>query len=1105
MPASSHFAFATVVTAAAATVLLSTFAACRSPRSADSAGNSTCGTLSDAPRPLPGTRAEDRRVAAWIEASKRYGNVDRALLSPARQRARQAAQQAPKSPARLPFNPVKPGDLSELERSLKERHSYVRSSVRAGTYRDAKGQRLAERTVSNARMAIIPRGPAQLHMAHGPVPLRCIPLSSSLHTRGAYKRLDRNHCSTARIHEVLRVWPEEVNGHRLAMVPYGFGWIPSDARLSPPLPNHPGLRRAIQGPPTHRLRSQLGKGPRGEAPLAAKTPVYLASEDKNSAKIARAFEGGLSTETAVKRSDLEAIPLPFTRRNVLREAFRYLNTPYGWGGQDSGLDCSRFVMQVLAPFGVRLPRTSALQAEAGSFRIALPSELGRNERLWTMEQALRQGIVLARFPGHIALYLGRNSRGVPMMIHAFADYLEACGKTGKADSDPSAAALHRSVMRVAVSTLELGAGSPKGSYLERFTELIVFGKGPGPTLQGIATARATAPVESVGRSACPRSSAERGKLWVLPQRPQPGQGLRLALLARHHPGPHRLLLTPWSDDLGATSIEAAQTLRTGPYPWGSIGAFDAVAAGRYWAAAVDGPRVVACARVEVGGAKGGNGAQLPQSAATSGWTATAEDLYAVFVEQLFREPDDEEATWQSLHELLREPKRNLLHSYLGLAREESLSLVPDCADLPYYLRAYVAFKLGLPMSFHRCDRGRADRAARCSERVALALRAERRPAPGPGVSPQRLPKRAQAQPSQPSSSLRGFAAALKTLRNGVHSGSARTAAKAEASDLYPVALTRAALRPGTVYADPYGHLLVLTRWLPQGFNRAGVLLAADAQPDGTVGRRRFSRGSFLHDPKAPERSAGFKAWRPWVRRRAEEPAPALELLDNAALRNSPHWPLWSAEAGTLSKRQFYARVEALINPRPLPAAAVLKARIEAFDQAARRRIVSVENAEDYIRQGGSTPIAMPSGYRIFETTGPWEDYASPARDMRLLIVLDSVLEAPIELAQRTAETNPQQAALEATLAKLLKQRRIAYRRSDGQTQELSLYELSKRAKRLEMAYNPNDCPEVRWGAPTGSHEMRSCSRRAPADQRAKMKRYQTWFAERSRPPRGTRR
>ena len=34
-----------------------------------------------------------------------------------------------------------------------------------------------------------------------------------------------------------------------------------------------------------------------------------------------------------------------------------------------------------------------------------------------------------------------------------------------------------------------------------------------------------------------------------------------------------------------------------------------------------------------------------------------------------------------------------------------------------------------------------------------------------------------------------------------------------------------------------------------------------------------------------------------------------------------------------------------------------------------------------------------------------------------------------------------------------------------------------------MAYNPNDCVEVRWGATEGTPESATCKRRAPEDQR----------------------
>ena len=59
-----------------------------------------------------------------------------------------------------------------------------------------------------------------------------------------------------------------------------------------------------------------------------------------------------------------------------------------------------------------------------------------------------------------------------------------------------------------------------------------------------------------------------------------------------------------------------------------------------------------------------------------------------------------------------------------------------------------------------------------------------------------------------------------------------------------------------------------------------------------------------------------------------------------------------------------------------------------------------------------------------------------------------------------------------------------------------------RAEAFESAYNPNDCPELRWGAPRDSEEAATCKRRAPEEQQIKMRYYRVWFAERRRPARG---
>jgi len=91
--------------------------------------------------------------------------------------------------------------------------------------------------------------------------------------------------------------------------------------------------------------------------------------------------------------------------------------------------------------------------------------------------------------------------------------------------------------------------------------------------------------------------------------------------------------------------------------------------------------------------------------------------------------------------------------------------------------------------------------------------------------------------------------------------------------------------------------------------------------------------------------------------------------------------------------------------------------------------------------------------------------------------------------------------LQGTLASEIAARKVSYIRSDGSEWPLTLKEVIDRAPDLEMAYNVNDCVEVRWGAKDGSDEASTCKRHASSAQRTKMEDYRAWFHERRRPPR----
>jgi len=284
---------------------------------------------------------------------------------------------------------------------------------------------------------------------------------------------------------------------------------------------------------------------------------------------------------------------------------------------------------------------------------------------------------------------------------------------------------------------------------------------------------------------------------------------------------------------------------------------------------------------------------------------------------------------------------------------------------------------------------------------------------------------------------------------------------------------------------------------------AGVLLAVDAQPDGTVARKRYWRGNFLFALDPSLGSAGFKRFRPIVRE-----GDALRPLSRGEIAASPDYGDYSLDQYEGSAEAFYDRVDAVLSPAPLEPERAFRATIDALEEQVRARLRSVANGEQY-KAGHSGIVAMPAGAAIFETTGAWEDYATPSRDLRLLIALDVVRAFPAKVAaqpQRFAMPAGLAAAdVQARLEKILRDevaaRRLTYTRSDGSEWTLTLGDVLARAAPLEMAYNPNDCVEVRWGASPGSTEASTCRRRAPAEQQARMASYRPWFRERRRPPR----
>jgi hypothetical protein len=461
------------------------------------------------------------------------------------------------------------------------------------------------------------------------------------------------------------------------------------------------------------------------------------------------------------------------------------------------------------------------------------------------------------------------------------------------------------------------------------------------------------------------------------------------------------------------------------------------------------------------------------------WNRTTENLYSAWIAKLFDAPLDTEPSWPTLREVLHDRSRNMLFNYLGLGEDDAgMNVRPDCADLVYFLRGYFAFKVGLPFGYGKCSRGGGGKPPKCY-----------------GWFTNQNPDTSQQATS--------FGNYLRIVGDAVQSGAVRTSANDENTDFYTVPLAQATLRPGTVYADPYGHVMMLVRRVPESGGAAGVFLAVDAEPDGTVARKRFWRGNFLfaHDPTLG--SPGFKHFRPIV----AEANGALRRLTNAEIAKDPQYGDFSLDQSQLAVEDFYDRMDDVMSPEPLDPLRAMKGAIDSLEEQVKTRVGSVENGRKF-QSGGHGDASMPDGPSIFETIGAWEDFATPARDFRLLIAIDVVRGFPDRVArqsERYAMPNGKSVAdvkaeLESVLASELAARTFSYTRSDGSPWTLTLKDVVDRAGDLEMAYNLNDCVELRWGAPPNSDEASTCKRHAPAAQRAKMTGYRTWFHERHWPP-----
>lgn len=140
--------------------------------------------------------------------------------------------------------------------------------------------------------------------------------------------------------------------------------------------------------------------------------------------------------------------LPYTRENIIKQAFKFKGEKYGWGGLNNTRDCSAFVMDIFRTFGIKLPRNTWQQGMKG---------LGI---IYEDEEYLYSPGTSLYMPGHTMIYLGEYEDEY-YVIHQFAGYYKGEEKDLR----------YIKVMKTDMTTLSIK--TPSG---ETFLENIYCGK-----------------------------------------------------------------------------------------------------------------------------------------------------------------------------------------------------------------------------------------------------------------------------------------------------------------------------------------------------------------------------------------------------------------------------------------------------------------------------------------------------------------------------------------------------------------------------------------------------------------------------------------------------
>ena len=451
------------------------------------------------------------------------------------------------------------------------------------------------------------------------------------------------------------------------------------------------------------------------------------------------------------------------------------------------------------------------------------------------------------------------------------------------------------------------------------------------------------------------------------------------------------------------------------------------------------------------------------------WTERDEKGFEEFVQRIGG------SGCRTVHACLTDAASNPLYRASNPA---GMSFYADCADLPYMLRAYFAWKNGLPFSYST-----AVTPLGYSKDIRYTAR-------GNIISARRDLVEAGIDAG------RAIPQIVDTI-SSAHYRYPPSYTGRLLPDHYPVKIARDSIKPGTIIYDPNGHVAVIYKVTGEG-----RIHYIDTHPDNSLTRgvygKAFTRSS-------PGMGAGFKRWRPQTLVAATQSADGSFHGGQIRLAQDKEIPDWSDEQffGTEANRpRLWSMGKFVLDGEPLEYYDYVRRRLAnagfKYDPLDETRSMVHSLCEDLKYRVDAVDIAIKAQIHkrpqpdrlpnnIYGTDGDWETYSTPSRDARLKTAFKELRDEIARFLALAASGSDRLVYagndIRADIRQAYEQETsawtIAYMRSDGSEKRLSFAEVERRL--FALSFDPHHCVERRWGA-QDPEELATCS--DAADKRA---------------------